>query len=109
EGWQFNDLPVSKDVEAQLLADRTVNGEFTSRNSSQVIRVFSSKRYSIQAVAVSLLTHTPDICWAGAGWKKEFVEPQFVDCSIRGLRIRFERRLFIAAAQRELVYFGAMF
>jgi len=107
-GWKFNEVPVSKLAESLLVSDHTVNGDYKSSDESKIVRVFSAKRYQGNRDQESLLRHTPDGCWVGAGWKMLSLEPQFMDCLVHGLIIRFERRLFEAGGQRELVYFGAL-
>lgn len=107
-GWVFKEVPIAKAAEAVLVGDRMANGEFVSGDASRVIRVFSAKRYLQKENEIGLFSHTPDRCWTGAGWKIELIGPEFVDCQIHGVAMRFERRLFVHDAARELVYFGAI-
>ncbi|MBI5387443.1 MAG: exosortase-associated EpsI family protein [Verrucomicrobia bacterium] len=108
ESFQFHEIPVSKSAESILVADRTVSGEFVSGPGSKTVRVFLAKRYVGDRNQESLLRHTPDACWAGAGWKMEAAEPPIMDCVVHGMTLRCERRLFEARGQREIVYFGAL-
>lgn len=107
-GWVFKDVPIAKAAEAILVADRMVNGEFVSGDATRVIRVFSAKRYLQKENEIGLFSHTPDRCWTGAGWEIQLIEPEFVECQIHGLAMRFERRLFVHDQVKELVYFGAI-
>jgi len=107
-GWVFKDIPVAKSAEALLVADHTLNGEFTSEDGFRMVRVFSAKHYGGNEKAVYLLVHPPDLCWVMAGWKNESLEPMYLDCSVEGTTIRYERRLFAIGERKELVYFGAL-
>ena len=106
--WSFKEIPLGKAAEAILVGDQMVNGEFISSDSSRLVRVFSAKRYLKKENEIGLFSHTPDRCWTGAGWTIELVEPQCLEFTISGLKMLFERRLFVRGAQKELVYFGAM-
>jgi hypothetical protein len=106
-GWQYREVPVAQSAEKSLVADRLVTGEF-SRPSGEVVRVFSAKRYVEKENDVGLFVHTPDRCWTEAGWKIDPVQPDFVAVSVHGRKLLFERRVFVATTQRELVYFGGL-
>jgi hypothetical protein len=107
-GWDFKDVPIAKAAEAVLVGDRMANGEFFSGDATRVIHVFSAKRYLQKENEIGLFSHTPDRCWTGTGWEIELIEPEFVECQIHDLAMRFERRLFVRDAVKELVYFGAI-
>src|SRR5438132_5541139 len=107
-GWVFKDTPISKAAEAILVGDRMANGEFFSLDSKSVIRIFSAKRYLQKENEIGLFSHTPDRCWTSVGWKIQLIQPEFVECQIHGLTVRFERRLFFQGNVKELVYFGAI-
>jgi hypothetical protein len=106
-GWQYRDVPVSQSAENVLVADRLVSGEF-SRVSGEVVRVFSAKRYVEKENDIGLFVHTPDRCWTEAGWKIDPVQPDFVELSVQGRKLGFERRVLATPSQRELVYFGGL-
>jgi hypothetical protein len=106
-GWTFREMPVSESAERALVADRLVAGEFTRTNGSPV-RVFSAKRYVEKENEIGLFVHTPDRCWTEAGWKLEVSQPEVVQLKVQGLAMCFERRIFTAGNQRELVYFGGI-
>ncbi len=106
-GWQYRIAPISKTAEEFLVADRLMNGDFTA-NDGTVIRVFSAKRYAREENEIGLFSHTPDRCWTAVGWKLEPTAPEVVEVPVHGLNLKFERRVFRAAEQRELVYFGAL-
>jgi len=104
-GWTFREIPVSESAERTLVADRLVTGEF-SGTGGPVVQVFSAKRYAEKENEIGLFVHTPDRCWTEAGWKLDPTQPELVELDVHGLLITFERRIFVAGDQRELVYFG---
>lgn len=106
-GWEFTHVAVGKTAEAILVADRIANGEFT-RADGRSIQVYSAKRYLEKENEIGLFSHTPDRCWTATGWKIEPANPDFVECTVHGVRILFERRIFAISGQRQLVYFGAL-
>lgn len=103
-GWQYSPVPIEKSAERILVADRTVNGEFTSPDGS-AIRVFSAKRYQEKSNEIGLFVHTPDRCWVESGWQIEPSPPEVQEITIHGVRLALERRIFKFGADRELVYF----
>lgn len=107
-GWKYIEIPVDESAEKALVADRLVNGEFTNQTSGGVVRVFLAKRYSEKPHDIGLFVHTPDRCWTEGGWKMEPTTPDAEDFTIHGISMTLERRLFVAPAQRELVYFGGL-
>jgi len=106
-GWQYREVPVAQSAEKTLVADSLVSGEF-SRPSGEVVQVFSAKRYVEKENNIGLFVHTPDRCWTEAGWKIEPVQPDCVEISVHGRKLLFERRLFAAKTERQLVYFGGL-
>lgn len=107
-GWKYTEIPVDKSAEKVLVADRLVNGEFTNQTRGGVVRVFLAKRYSEKPHDIGLFVHTPDRCWTEGGWKMEATSPDAADFTIHGIPMTLERRIFVAPAQRELVYFGGL-
>jgi len=107
-GWTFDPVPISDSAERLLVADQTVNGEFKSVSSRTVVRAFSAKRYTHKSHDTGLFLHTPDRCWTLAGWKFESVTPDHVELVIHGVRMVFERRIYVGGGLRELVYFGGL-
>jgi len=106
EGWDYEEIPVSKSAEKVLVADRLINGEF--RRGDQVVRVFSAKRYAESQNEIGLFVHTPDRCWTEAGWKMEHTQPDFKELTVHGINIQFERRIFTTGSTPELVYFAGL-
>lgn len=107
-GWSYSNIPVSASAERLLVADSTFSGEYTNQSRRQVVRAFSAKRYTHKPHDTGLFLHTPDRCWALAGWKFEPVTPDHVELTVHGTHMVFERRVFVVGGQRELVYFGGL-
>jgi len=107
-GWTSSSVPVSESAEKLLVADRAMSREFRRDADSQIVRVFSAKRYSGKPHDIGLFVHTPDRCWTQGGWQLEPVAPDSVELEVHGVRMVFERRIFVGGGQRELVYFGGL-
>lgn len=107
-GWSFKESPVADSAERLLVADRTFNGEFTAGDGHMVVRAFSAKRYSAKPNDIGLFVHTPDRCWTQGGWKLRPVSPDFVELDVHGVKMGFERRVFLSEGRPELVYFGGL-
>ena len=103
-GTVYNPVPISESAERLLVADRTLNGDF-SAPGQRSIRVFSAKRFIEKKNEIGLFVHTPDRCWTQSGWKIEPNAPEFVEVTVHGVTIPFERRIFTHRSHRELVYF----
>lgn len=106
-GWTYTEEPVGKAAESRLLADELFNGEFKNRDGRRVM-AFGAKRYSEKPNDIGLFVHTPDRCWTEGGWKIEPVAPDYAEVNVNGVEMVFERRIFEADGQRELVYFGGL-
>lgn len=108
-GWTYIDTPVDKSAERLLVADKLVNGEFRrSDRSEPAIRVFGARRFKEDPKEIGLFVHTPDRCWVQSGWNLGPVDPDYVEVDLHGRRIGFERRIFDAMGQKELVYFAGL-
>ncbi|MCL5097695.1 MAG: EpsI family protein [Candidatus Omnitrophica bacterium] len=107
DGWTYQEIPVSKAEEKALVADRIVSGKFTGTNG-EAVSVFSAKRYNESRNDIGLFVHTPDRCWTEAGWKIQPASPDCVQVDVHGIKLMFERRVFCAGSDRELVYFAGI-
>jgi hypothetical protein len=107
-GWSSSSISVSEAAERLLVADRLVSREFRRDADGQAVRVFSAKRYSAKPHDIGLFVHTPDRCWTQGGWQLQPAMPDSVDLEVQGVRMVFERRIFMTDGQRELVYFGGL-
>lgn len=107
-GWTYREIPLDESAERLLVADVATFGEFQNPTTRAVVRAFSAKRYTFKPHDTGLFLHTPDRCWTLAGWKFEPVNPDHVELVVHGVRMVFERRVFVAGGERELVYFGGL-
>lgn len=107
-GWAFKTVPVSERAENILVADAVVSGEFRRNADGVMVNVFSAKRYSEKPDEIGLFMHTPDRCWTDAGLRLEPVSPDYIELTVQGIRMLFERRIFVGGNTRELVYFGGL-
>ena len=107
-GWGFRDIPVNDSAERLLAADETISGEYTNATGSRVVQVFLANRYTEKPHDIGLFVHTPDRCWTEAGWRLDPVTPDHVEIDVHGVRITFERRVFVYRDRRELVLFGGL-
>jgi hypothetical protein len=107
-GWNFESVPVDESAERLLVADETTNGKYTKDDGRTSVLAFSAKRFGSKPNEIGLFIHTPDRCWTMAGWKFEPASPDHLELEVHGLKMLFERRIFRAGGQRELVYFGGL-
>lgn len=107
-GWNFESVPVDESAERLLVADETSNGKYTKDDGRTSVLAFSAKRFGSKPNEIGLFIHTPDRCWTMAGWKFAPVSPDHLELEVHGLKMLFERRIFQAGGQRELVYFGGL-
>ena len=103
-GAEYQSIPISESAERLLVADRTINGDFTT-SARRSIRVFSAKRFIEKKNEIGLFVHTPDRCWTQSGWQIEPNSPEFLEIPVHGVALPFERRIFTHRTHRELVYF----
>ncbi len=108
-GWRYESVAVDESAEKLLVADRLVVGKFTrDGNSSEIIRVFGARRTKEDPKEIGLFVHTRDRCWVQSGWNLAQTAPDFVEVTLHGRKIGFERRLFEVQGRRELVYFTGL-
>lgn len=107
EGWQFEAEPVSKSVEAILVAESMINGTYSNPRGESV-RVFRATRRDNRSRDIGLFVHTPDRCWSSAGWRLVSAEPDHVRWTKSGVTMQFERRIFRQHDDLVLVYFGGL-
>lgn len=95
-GWLFHAEPVS-DAAIQILATTNLlNGTFSSPDGARVT-VFVGTWSAENSKEMSVVSHTPDICWVGAGWVPVPKDhPDRIDLEWQGTRIPFECRTFRA-------------
>lgn len=95
-GRRFAPEPVGE-IAAQILATTNLlNGTFFGPDNLRVT-AFMGSWSAENSKEMSVVSHTPDICWVGAGWTTVMGNhPDRTDLEWDGTRIPFECRLFRA-------------
>jgi len=93
-GWRFVPEPVSETVQEILATTNLVNGMFVAESGERVTG-FAAEWRAEDSRSMSVVQHTPDICWVGAGWVPVALgQPDHVDLPFEGRMMRFECRVF---------------
>lgn len=93
-GWRFQSEPLSEAVQSTLATTNLFNGAFTSDRGG-VVTVFAAEWSAGSARMMSVVEHTPDICWVGAGFVPvDLGQPTQVELEIAGRTLPFECRAF---------------
>ncbi|MBL9138390.1 MAG: exosortase-associated EpsI family protein [Verrucomicrobiales bacterium] len=93
-GWRFRSEPLSPAVQATLATPELFNGTFIAETGNEVT-VFAANWVAGSARVMSVVEHTPDICWVGAGFVPvDLGQPTRVELSISGRPLPFECRAF---------------
>lgn len=105
-GWTFKAESVSESEERQLAADELFAGRY-DRPSGERVSLFTARRLDENPNLLGLFVHTPDFCWAQAGWRLDAgLRQDVVRLVLHGIPLEAERRVFFDPANRgELVYF----
>lgn len=104
-GWDFRPEPVGASARETLGTSDLTNGRF-SASDGRSVTVFAANWKAASLRSMSVVQHTPDICWVGAGWEPvDAGQPRQVRLTFDGEEVPFECRAFSApgAAHRELV------
>lgn len=104
-GWSFRPEPVAESAQSILGTTNLVNGLFAGPDG-ETFMVFSARWQAASARSMSVVQHTPDVCWVGAGWVPVDVgQPRQVQLALKGGEMPFECRAFRGPGQdhRELV------
>lgn len=104
DGWEFESQPVGEAAMRVLATTNLVNGTFRS-TEGQRVTVFAADWHADDGGAMSVVQHTPDICWVGAGWTAvDLGQPRRVEWQWGQRRLPFECRAFVApgGGHREL-------
>jgi hypothetical protein len=109
--WSFDENPLSEEVLNKLGNGDIKNGVFRNSQSSLQVRYFLGKWDPSNPKQMAVVSHTPDICWVGAGWKAiDLDQPSvtyipWLDAgSGKTLEIEFQTRVFehVLSKEREL-------
>ncbi len=93
-GWQFEPAPVPDTAKKILATQNLFNGVYRGPAGERVT-VFVGRWDANNANELSVVGHTPDVCWVGGGWKPiSLGQPQQVSFTVSGQEIPFEVRAF---------------
>jgi hypothetical protein len=89
-GYQFETQPLSPTALEILRSPEYINGRFQARSaagrepsSSQAISIFSANWSAASGEVMTVVQHTPDVCWVGSGWQPlDLGQPKQVALSI---------------------------
>lgn len=103
-GWRFKPEPVADQAIETLATTNLFNGVFLDERGDRVT-VFMGTWDANNPKQLSVVGHTPDVCWVGAGWKPVHANlPDKLPLRFGTNRILFEARTFLTpdGRQREL-------
>ncbi len=103
-GWRFRAEPVAEQAMEILATTNLFNGTFFNEEGERVT-VFMGTWDAGNPKQLSVVGHTPDVCWVGAGWKPVRAEhPDKLPLHFGPDTIPFEARTFLTpdGRQREL-------
>lgn len=99
--------PVARDI---LATTNLFNGVFTAE-TGRAVTVFAAEWSDRDSRQMSVVQHTPDVCWVGAGWvPAQGGQPDQVSVEVSGRAMTFECRLFQTPGmrQQELVLWSTL-
>ena len=67
--WEFKEEMLSKSVMDRLGHGNIKNGFYINRKSGEKFSFFLGEWDPDNTRQMSVVSHTPDVCWVGAGWK----------------------------------------
>lgn len=92
--WKFVPESVGQAAQDILATTNLFNGTFVGPKDQRII-AFAAHWLAESSEAMSVVQHTPDICWVGAGWKPTLAgQPERVELSVGERAIPFECRVF---------------
>ncbi len=104
-GWRFERAPIGAEAREILSTTNLFNGIFTAADGRRVT-VFAAAWRGDTPRSMTVVHHTPDICWVGAGWRPiEAGQPDHITLLVGGREVAFECRIFSVegGGQLELV------
>lgn len=103
-GWTFTAEAISREATELLATTNLFNGQFSSR-SGRKVTAFVGTWDAGNPKQLAVVSHSPDVCWVGAGWKPVAVNhPDKVLIEFGNDTVPFEVRTFEApgGGHREL-------
>lgn len=99
-GWTFVPEPVSEQAREILATTNLFNGIYTNARGDRVT-VFLGTWDANNPKQMSVVGHTPDVCWVGAGWEPVAGgHPDKLDIRFGTNSIPFEARTFLTPDKR---------
>lgn len=101
-GWTFVPEPISEGARETLATTNLFNGIFTNATGERVT-IFMGTWDAGNPSQMSVVAHTPDVCWVGAGWTPAQGDyPEKLNLSFGTNSLRFELRAFATPDRRSL-------
>lgn len=102
KGWRFRAEPVAPTAVETLATTNLFNGTFTSDRGERVT-AFMGTWDADNKEQMSVVGHTPDVCWVGAGWRPIALDhPDKLPLRLGSEVIPFEARTFQAPGSGHL-------
>lgn len=93
-GWRFEPIPLNAKVIETLATTNLLNGTFHDSHGER-ISIFLGEWRANRGHELSVVAHTPDVCWTRAGWTAITAEfGNSMDLAIAEETIPFEVRVF---------------
>ncbi|MBX3746974.1 MAG: exosortase-associated EpsI family protein [Verrucomicrobiae bacterium] len=91
---EFRSEPVGEHAQRILATTNLINGVFLSQEGHR-FTVFVAEWTAQDGATMSVVHHTPDVCWVNVGWTpRDLGQPGRVDIPIGGHVIPFQCRIF---------------
>lgn len=99
DGYEFKAEPVGEEAVQTLATTNLFNGRFRG-TSGEFFTVFMGTWDAARSKELSVVGHTPDVCWVGAGAVPVSVgQPDRMELYLGGNKIPFEVRVFQMSAK----------
>jgi Protein of unknown function (DUF3485) len=96
QGWKYTEAQVTQAVIDTLATTNLVNGSFSGAKGEK-FTVFLGTWDGRDSKQLSVVAHSPDVCWVGAGWKPVVADlPDKINIRFGTNEIPFEVSLFEA-------------
>lgn len=94
EGFDFRAEPISQNEQAALATTNLINGSYIGQDGKE-IRVFFANWSDSDGKNLSVVQHTPDLCWVKVGWLPVSLgQPDKMTVQFGSTNLDFECRVF---------------
>lgn len=110
EGYEYRTEPITPNEQSSLATTNLISGTFIGTNA-QEIRIFFASWTESDGRNLSVVQHTPDLCWVKAGWQPvNLGQPEKMTLESGSTHLDFECRAFEApgGAIRQLVVWSTL-